>query len=59
MKTYMITAFVEGETFAKFADTYNEARSIAMNIECGLGGYFEIYEREETEAGSEYRFLEA
>lgn len=59
MKTFMIIGLVEGKSFAKFADTYDEARDIAMNVECGLGGYAEIYAREETESGQEYRLLEA
>ncbi len=59
MKPFMIIAIAEGETFTKFADTYTEAKDTAMNIECGLGGYAEIYKRENTEGGSEYRLLEA
>ena len=59
MKTFMVIGVVEGELFAKFADTYGEARDIATNIECGLGGYAELYSREECEGGPEYRLLEA
>jgi hypothetical protein len=59
MKQFMIVAKVDDATFAKFADTYTEAKSTAMNIECGLGGYTEIYSREDTEGGREYRFLES
>lgn len=59
MRPFMIVATVEDSTFAKFADSYTEARDVATNIECGLGGYAEIYSREEAEYGCEYRFLES
>lgn len=59
MKQFMIVGEAEGEQFTSYADTYTEARNKAMDIECGLGGYAEIYSREQTESGSEYRFLEA
>ena len=55
----MIVAKVDDATFAKFADTYTEAKNTATDIECRLGGYTEIYSREETESGREYRFLES
>ena len=55
----MVIAVVEGTSFAKFADTYDEARNIVMNVECGLGGYAELYAREYAGSGSEYRLLEA
>lgn len=59
MKKFMIVAKVDSTTFAKFADTYTEAKSTAMDIECGLGGYTEIYAREDSECGPEYRFIES
>lgn len=59
MKKFMIVGKADGEQFTSYADTYNEARNQKMNIECGLGGYAEIYSREQTEFGSEYKFLEA
>lgn len=59
METFMIIGLVEGKSFAKFADTYDEARDIAMNVECGLGGYAEIYAREYAGSDSQYRLLEA
>ena len=58
MKTFMVIGVVEGKSFAKFADTYDEARDIATNIECGLGGYSELYAREYAGSGSEYKLLE-
>lgn len=59
MRQFMIVGEAEGEQITGFADTYSEARNKATDIECGLGGYAEIYSREQTEFGSEYRFLEA
>lgn len=58
MKTFMVIGVVEGKSFAKFADTYDEAKDIAMNIECGLGGYSELYAREYAGSGPEYKLLE-
>ena len=59
MKKFMIVGEAEGEQFTSYADTYAEAKNKATDIECGLGGYAEIYSREQTEHGAEYRFLEA
>lgn len=59
MKQFMVVAEVEGLTMANFADTYTEAKNKAMDIECGLGGYAEIYAREQFEGGFEYRLIEA
>ena len=62
MKKYMIVYTIEGSPGASFKDTYDEARGAKMDIECGLGGYAEIYGREEYEDSdqpSEYIFLEA
>lgn len=59
MKDFMVVALVDGEPFAKFADTYDEAKDIMMNVECGFGGYAELYAREYAGSGAEYRLLEA
>lgn len=62
MKKYMIVYTVEGNHGASFKDTYEEARNAKMDVECGLGGYAEIYGREEYEDGNippEYVLLEA
>lgn len=59
METFMVIGVVEGKSFAKFADTYDEAKDTMTNIECGLGGYAELYAREYAGSGSEYRLLEA
>ena len=65
MKKYMIVCqnTDDNKTEASFADTYNEARNIMMNAECGMGWPAEIYARVEIDEdgykGSEYRLLEA
>lgn len=43
-----------------FADDYAEAKNKKMDIECGLGGYAELYGREEREdgCGPEYVLIE-
>lgn len=62
MKKYMIVYTIEGGQGASFADDYNEARQMKQSVECGLGGYAEIYGREEHTDGvpeSEYILLES
>ena len=61
MKKYMIVYRIDEGMGAAFSDSYQEAKSKKMDIECGLGGYAEIYAREEHEdAGySEYILIEA
>ena len=61
MKKYMIVYTIEENNGASFAEDYTEAKNKKMDIECGLGGYAEIYGREEHEDGdfSEYVLLEA
>ena len=60
MKKYMIVYKVEDSQGASFADDYPEAKNKKMDIECGLGGYAEIYGREELEDyGPEYVLIEA
>ncbi len=62
MKKYMIVYCIEGEDpvqGAAFADDYMEARNKKMDIECGLGGYAELYGREEhTNDLPEYVLIE-
>lgn len=55
MPKYMIVGNADNETFSLFAEDYNTAKRKMMDLECGLGGYAELYVRE----GSEYTFLEA
>ena len=61
MKNFMIVFVVDGKQSALFADTYIEAQDIKIDIECGLGGYSEIYERRLSEypPAREYFFLES
>lgn len=61
MKKYMIVYTVEDSQGASFADDYTEARNKKMDIECGLGGYAEIYEREDVDPlrPPEYILIEA
>ena len=67
MKKYMIIYEIndsdelEPVQGASFADNYLDARDNMMDIECGLGGYVELYAREEREAGQppEYVLIEA
>lgn len=65
MKKYMVIDSYGGSVMAFFYDEYASARQHKMNLECGLGGYAEIYERVETKdddgvvVGEEYRLLEA
>ena len=43
MKDYMIITVVDGEQHVSFADSYLQAHAIAMDVECGLGGWWQIY----------------
>lgn len=63
MKKYMVVYEIKGEFAdqihgATFTDDYVEARAKKMDIECGFGGYAELYTREEKEGGPEYVLLE-
>lgn len=46
MKDYMVVTPYEGETSAHFYDDYASAHNYKMDVECGLGGYAEIYHRQ-------------
>lgn len=59
MKSFMLIGIIEEQQFARFSDNYNEISAWKMDVECGLGGYAEIYIREKFEYGYEYRLLEA
>lgn len=63
MKKYMVVYKITAEESdpingATFADDYTEAQAKKMDIECGLGGYAELYVREERDGGPEYVLLE-
>ena len=47
----------EGETFASFFDTFTKAESVKSTIENGCGLYCELYKREETKTGYEYKLF--
>ena len=52
----MLVFVVEGEQDAFFSDSLEVVEQSKMDIECGMGGYAEVYERVETEIGKEYVF---
>lgn len=45
MKQYMIVGEIEEGMVTSYADDYTEAHNKKMDIEIGLGGYAELYER--------------
>lgn len=53
MKKYMLVYIVESEQEVIFGNDYFKIRQSKMDVECGLGGYAEIYERMEDEDGME------
>lgn len=60
MKKYMLVYIIEGEQGARFSDNYLEISNAKMDVECGMGGYAEIYERMKTDEGEmEYVMVEA
>lgn len=44
MKKYLVITVIDGIQSATFRDDYTEAKNIMMDVECGLGGYTELYE---------------
>lgn len=60
MKKFMLVYTVEGEQEAIFSDDYLKISRSKMDVECGFGGYAEMYERMEDEDGMEaYVLVEA
>ena len=61
MANYMIVYTIDEGQGATFADDYTEAKNKKMDIECGLGGYAEIYGREDVDPmrPAEYILIEA
>ena len=55
MEKFMVLCCADGETWVDFAYTYGDAQARKQDVECGLGGYAEIYVREENG----YEFLES
>lgn len=48
----------EGRSCATFYDDYTSARNAAMDCECGMGWYWELYERTEEDGIEVYTFIE-
>lgn len=60
MEEYMVVSRCEGSTYAKFFNDYSEAEQYRIDVECGIGGYLEVYERTTNEDGIiSYTFLYA
>lgn len=64
MPRFMVVTKCEGETHAAFFETYNKAHNYCLNAECGMGAYWEMYERQEITdedgyTSREYVFIEA
>lgn len=59
MKKYMLVFVTEDGEEAIFGDDYLKMINSKMDVECGLGGYAELYERMETECGMEYKLIES
>lgn len=59
MKKFMVVFVADGSQEAVFYDYEHDAAQAKMDIECGLGGYAELYVRMEVEGGVEYVLLEA
>lgn len=54
MKKYMVIVLLDGEQSAHFTDDYTTAHNMAMDAECGLGAYAEIYVRVQNEEYGDY-----
>lgn len=57
MKKYMIVYRIDEGMGSCFADDYKEARQKKQDIECGLGGYAEIYERTRKDSYTPGRYV--
>jgi hypothetical protein len=55
----MVITRGDGETWATFFDELTKAEEYRSTGDCCLGYYAEVYERMETECGSEYVFIYA
>lgn len=58
MEKYMLIINEEGYPEVIFTNDYNDAKRMKQDAECGMGYYAELYSREETRHGREYRLLE-
>lgn len=57
MKQFMIVYRIDEGMGSAFADDYQEAKQKKQDIECGLGGYAEIYERRCKDAYTPGRYV--
>lgn len=55
LEKFMVLCCADGERWVDFAHTYGDAQTRKQDVECGLGGYAEIYVREKEG----YVFLES
>ena len=59
MKKYMVVYVIDGEENAWFSDDREKTEQFRLDVECGVGGYAEVYkyaEESEDECGG-YEFL--
>ena len=59
MPKYMVITYGHGETWATFFDTLSSAKEYKFKARYYWNNYSEVYERKETERGSEYVFIYA
>ena len=59
MMKYMLVYVTEDGQDALFGNDYLKMCNSKMDIECGLGGCAELYERVETECGMAYVLVES
>lgn len=58
MKRFMVVYHTDGKDAAAFFDDRSAAAQFKMNVECGVGGYAEVYKRSDKRGG-EYKLLYA
>ena len=54
MKKVMLVSILDGEQFARFYDDVEKAIADADALMVGLGGYAEVYERQDPSEENEY-----
>lgn len=54
MSKVLLVAVLEGEQVARFYDDVEKAICDAQNVMVGLGGYAEVYERQEPTEENDY-----
>lgn len=53
MKKFMVVFRIDGEQGTNFFDDWNSAEAFRMDVECGVGGYVETYQRKHDANGIE------